>query len=62
MSNIIPIGQQTSATLTELRTILSRAETARVDLRRRQDPVSAEGAVALTKVIDLLDKYRRTAR
>lgn len=69
-------GRETSNALTEVRTVLSRAEHARgrIDgrsessdpeqywLRDAEDPDAAEMRAALDAVIGLLDKWRRTGR
>lgn len=56
------IGKQTSYVLTELRTVLSRSETAIFHLTRSTDPLAPEAVLALEQVADLLDKYRRIGR
>lgn len=62
MSETIPIGKQTSSVLTELRTVLSRSETAIHYLNYSTDPLAPEAVIALEQVADILDKYRRIGR
>lgn len=60
-------GRDTSRELTEVRTVLSRAETALEYLhmlrdRGFKDPDAAEMRVALFEVVEKLSRWRRTGR
>lgn len=62
-----PRGTDTSYALTEVRTVLSRAETAasRIESARRwntTDPEGNEMISALAEVVKILDRWRRTGR
>lgn len=71
MSDIVagreyPRGRETSNALAEVRTVLSRAETALDSLDRsgwyRDDADRGEMADAMREVVRLLDRWRRTGR
>lgn len=60
-------GRDTSVELTEVRTVLSRAESAMVAVRRgpwrgEPDPEAGEMLAALERVVAELARWRRTGR
>ena len=58
-------GRETTFALTEVRTVLSRAETAVVSIRRfnhGRDPEAEEMIAELRAVVERLERWRRTGR